>query len=373
MPFLKHVFVSVLCFCIAISGLGQQGSIHFDLPALLTAQEMLTTPAQETRSLGERNGISSKGNIWFRHFLFGEGTIELDLRGKNVFLQSFLGILFHGVDTTHYGVLYFRPFNFKHPDTARRRWSVQYMQIPENNYARLRTEHPLQYENAVSPVPNPDDWFHVKIAVTRDSLRVYIDHSDSASLQVKLLNEQHTGWFGLYADGLTGDFANLVVESPDQPVGRSINWFAGKSFDNGTIEADLRATDSVAQSFLGIAFHGQLDSALELVYFRPFNFHSSDSIHRMHAVQYMMLPNFPWDKLREQHPGQFEKSLVPTVNPLDWFHVKVVVRDGWISVFVNNSNKPALRCQKLGTLTTGRVGFWMDRIPGEIRNLRYSE
>ena len=370
---IKRVSISIFCFFIIHAGFGQQQIDRVDLPALLAQQEILTTPAQETRPLGERDGISSKGNIWFRHLLFAEGTIELDLRGKNVFLQSFLGILFHGVDTTHYAVLYFRPFNFRYPDTARRRWSLQYMQIPENNYARLRADHPLLYENSVSPVPDPDDWFHVKITVTRDSLRVFMDHSDTASLQVKLLNEQHTGWFGLYADGLPGNFANLVIQSRDQPISQTINWFAGKLFTNGIIEADLRATDSVAQSFLGIAFHGHKDSTLELVYFRPFNFQSTDNVHRQHAVQYMVLPDFPWDKLREKYPAQFEKPLLQAVNPLEWFHVKIVVREGWITVFVNNASKPALHCRKLGNADSGRVGFWMDRIPVEIKNLRYSE
>src|ERR1700733_6354335 len=107
--------------------------------------------------------ISAVDNVWFRSITFREGTIDLDLRGKNEFLKSFLGILFHGTDGTHFDVLYFRPFNFRHADTARRRWSVQYMAIPAHDYDVLRKAHPLVYENAVTPVPDPDDWFHFRM------------------------------------------------------------------------------------------------------------------------------------------------------------------------------------------------------------------
>src|SRR5437016_3013637 len=37
------------------------------------------------------------------------GTIELDIRGKDVAQQSFLGVAFHGVDTSTHDAVYFRP------------------------------------------------------------------------------------------------------------------------------------------------------------------------------------------------------------------------------------------------------------------------
>jgi len=46
--------------------------------------------------------------------LFKEGIIDIDLRGKDVFLQSFLGIAFDVTDNNHYEAVYFRPFNFRH-------------------------------------------------------------------------------------------------------------------------------------------------------------------------------------------------------------------------------------------------------------------
>lgn len=85
------------------------------------------------------------------------------------------------------------------------------MSIPENNWAKLRKEHPLIYENAVSPVPKADEWFHATIVINKNQLYVYVNHSDMASLKVTLLNERRSGLFGLYSDGLTNDFANLAI------------------------------------------------------------------------------------------------------------------------------------------------------------------
>src|SRR5687768_8346883 len=53
------------------------------------------------------------GVAWLVGSDFKEGTIEVDLRGKNKPGQSFVGIAFRGVDDTTYDAVYFRPFNFK--------------------------------------------------------------------------------------------------------------------------------------------------------------------------------------------------------------------------------------------------------------------
>ncbi len=199
----------LLCFVCHSSA---QKTKHYNLAKLVRQHEIVTFDSLETRPLYSiKGGISSKGNIWFKHIGFSQGTIDIDLRGRDVFLQSFLGINFHGDDTTHCDVLYFRPFNFRHPDTARRHWSVQYMSLPANNYFVLRKAHPLVYENTVTPVPAPDDWFHASIVVTDDSLTVYVNHSAAPSLKVKLIGARKQGLFGLYADGLSADFANLTI------------------------------------------------------------------------------------------------------------------------------------------------------------------
>ncbi len=187
---------------------------HYNLAQLLKENKLVTNTYQQTQILKDdvqKKAISTKGIVWLKDVSFIKGTIEVDLRGKNVFLQSFLGIAFHAVDSITYDAVYFRPFNFKHEDTLRRKWSVQYFSMPDYDYDRLRKKNPLVYENSVTPVPNPDDWFHATITIENDSVMVFVNHSARASLKVKLLNNRSTGKIGLWTSGLSGDFANLTL------------------------------------------------------------------------------------------------------------------------------------------------------------------
>jgi hypothetical protein len=74
--------------------------------------------------LGENPG---DGVAYLPETEFSDGTIECDIRGKDVPQQSFVGVAFHGVDGTTYDAIYFRPFNFRAADPARRIRAVQYI------------------------------------------------------------------------------------------------------------------------------------------------------------------------------------------------------------------------------------------------------
>src|SRR5579863_5263452 len=117
----------------------------------------------------EKKGITCRGNVWLKDMHFEYGTIELDIRGRDQFLNSFPGIAFHASDTSgNYEVIYFRPFNFRFPDPQRRTWSVQYMSLPEYPYDRLRKENRGQFESEILPNPKPVDWIHARIVLTKD-------------------------------------------------------------------------------------------------------------------------------------------------------------------------------------------------------------
>ena len=88
--------------------------------------------------------------------------------------------------------------------------SVAYMSLPDYNYARLRKEHPLVYENAINHVPLADEWFLATLLLEDKKFSLYVNHSPTPSLVVTLINDRDDGLFGLYADGLTEDFANLT-------------------------------------------------------------------------------------------------------------------------------------------------------------------
>ena len=214
---MKHTLATKLTVCLALFATGilsaDAQTRHYNLQSLLKENQLLTVPAHETRVLedAKKGAITTKGIVWIKGINFKEGTIDIDLRGKNEFLKSFLGIAFHGTDTTTCDILYFRPFNFKHADSTRHKWSVAYMHIPDNDYAKLRKEHPGVYENKVNPVPEMDAWFHATIVVKGNQLSVYVDRSTKPSLVVTMLSDRSDGLFGLYSDGLTNDFANLDI------------------------------------------------------------------------------------------------------------------------------------------------------------------
>jgi len=190
-----------------------QHTTKYNLAQLLKDQKFMISPGKQPALLADaqKNAITTHGSIWLKDVNFKEGTIEIDLRGKDIFLKSFLGIAFHAVDSVNYEVIYFRPFNFRHADTLRRKWSVQYMALPEYDYAKLRADHPLQYENAVTPVPLADEWFHASIVVKGDQVTVYVNHSSIPSLTVTKLKTTKSGMIGLWDSDITGDFANLEI------------------------------------------------------------------------------------------------------------------------------------------------------------------
>src|SRR5213592_548473 len=100
-------------------------------------------------------------------------------------------------------------------------------------------------------------------------------------------------------------------------------------------------------------------------------FGRADSTRHSHAVEYVSQPGFPWQKLRSEHPGQYEAPVVPEPDGDQWFHVRVVVAHAKISVFVNDAAKPALVVNELSDRPRGSVGLWVgDGSAGVFANLR---
>ena len=213
--FMNKILISVFVSCCFCLNTNAQKLIQYNLVELLNNSQLITDTSNHAHVLNNStysNAISTQRVVWLKGVSFKEGSIDIDLRGKDVFLQSFLGVAFHATDKTRYEVVYFRPFNFQHTDTSRRKWSVQYMVVPDFLYDKLRKEHPLVYENSVTPVPKADEWFHATIVIKGDSITVYVNHSSTLSLQVKKLNTANDGMIGLWDDELTGDFANLAIK-----------------------------------------------------------------------------------------------------------------------------------------------------------------
>jgi hypothetical protein len=209
---MKNPVLISLLFVLTASSFchGQKQSFH--LQQLLKEKKLITfnrniVPITD----GEKKGISMTGITWLKNVSFSTGTIEVDLRGKDVLQQSFIGIVFHGVDTSEFDIVYFRPFNFRSQDPVRKIHAVQYATHPDFPWHKLREEKNGIYEKGIDPPPSPTEWFHARIVVGDTQIKVYVNNASVPSLTVDKLNTRKSGLIGLSNEGLDGDFANLSI------------------------------------------------------------------------------------------------------------------------------------------------------------------
>ena len=204
-------FVCAVGLCAAASKVaGQQQAIEPEgLKVFNRSVSSLSDGARKGVRLSEHAG---DGVAYLQGVEFTNGTIELDVRGKDVPQQSFVGVAFHGVDGTTYDAIYFRPFNFRAEDPARRGHAVQYIAQPIYPWQKLRAEQPGKYERAIDPVPDPNAWFHVRVVVTSPKVSVFVDDAKEPSLVVDQLSNRKKGLVGLWVGNNSGgDFANLKI------------------------------------------------------------------------------------------------------------------------------------------------------------------
>lgn len=197
---------------------GQKTAIEPDLGALADGKGMNASGRTITRLAdGSRQGVrlseaQGEGPAYLPGVEFGNGTIELDIRGRDVQGSSFVGVAFHGVDGTTYDAIYFRPFNFKTDDKARVLRAVQYISHPAHPWQKLRAEHPGQYEKPVNPVPDPNGWFRARVVVASPKVSVFVNGAGEPCLTVSQLSDRKRGLVGLWVGNTSGgDFANLRI------------------------------------------------------------------------------------------------------------------------------------------------------------------
>ena len=216
--FVISMVASAAGIATASSVAGQKKPISPDLAALAEAKGLkVLNRSISSLNDGTKKGVrlsesQGDGLAYLEGVEFGDGTIEFDIRGKDVQQQSFVGVAFHGVDGTTYDAIYFRPFNFKAEDPARRLRAVQYISHPTYPWPKLRAEHPGQYEKPVSPVPDPNDWFHARVVVASPKVSVFVNDAKEPSLVVNQLSDRKKGLVGLWVGNTSGgDFANLKI------------------------------------------------------------------------------------------------------------------------------------------------------------------
>ena len=209
---------SIIVLTITTAASGQSKPVKYDLYDLSKAGKLqvfnrtltaVTDKEQKAVRFSENEG---DGMAWIEGVSFTNGIIELDIKGKDVLQQSFVGIAFHGKDEKTLDAVYFRPFNFKASDSVRHIHAVQYVSHPDFTWNRLREEQNGKYEKAIPGAPDPNEWFHAKIIVAYPHITVYVNNSDTPCLEVDQLSDRQTGKIGLWSGNNSGgDFANLVI------------------------------------------------------------------------------------------------------------------------------------------------------------------
>lgn len=155
-----------------------------------------------------RPGSGGASVAWIAGSDFAEGTIEVVLRGRDVFQQSFLGLAFHATDDNTYESVYVRPFNYRATDPVRHQHAVQYMALPEYEWPRLRKEFPEEFENPVDASVEPEGWVNLRLVIAAQRVQIYVGEVTTPTLEVRRLASANRGMIGVWGNG---DFMNLRV------------------------------------------------------------------------------------------------------------------------------------------------------------------
>jgi hypothetical protein len=212
------VFVAALVLRIPSSAAPMQTpAAPINLAERLAAKKLRAVNREVTPSEGNPRGVhvpekEGNGVVWIEGSSFSQGTIELQIRGRDVMQRSFVGVAFHGKDDNTYEAVYLRPFNFRSEDPARRQHAVQYISLPDYDWPRLRKEFPEEFENPVDQSIVPTDWVSVKVVVKDKAVQVFVGPAKAPALEVRKLGQLDGGMVGLWAgNGSDGDFVDVKI------------------------------------------------------------------------------------------------------------------------------------------------------------------
>jgi hypothetical protein len=209
---IRSFFISTVFLLLTLESFSQQNAESELLQKKYTVfnRRISIVPVDGSRHLNDGEG---PGIAWINGQEFNYGTIEFDIKGKDLLQKSFVGFAFHGLNDTTYEAIYFRPFNFQSADPVRKTHAVQYIAYPLYDWPKLRTEYPNKYEQPVSPIPDPNDWFHARIVVEPKKISVFVNGNSNPSLVVEplvpLAGKNIGYWVGNNSDG---NWKNLLIE-----------------------------------------------------------------------------------------------------------------------------------------------------------------
>lgn len=137
-------------------------------------------------------------------------------------------------------------------------------------------------------------------------------------------------------------------------------------FHNGTIEVKLlsrllKTASEADRGFIGVAFRiSDTQSAFEGIYIRPTNGRADSQLRRNRSVQYFSFPDYKFDRLRTEAPGQYETYADMALN--QWITMKIVVKGSQARLYLNQQPQPVLVVNdlKYGPDASGGIGLWVD-------------
>ena len=167
----------------------------------------------------------------------------------------------------------------------------------------------------------------------------------------------------LTSTGVVKVIKDSTVKESDQPTFVKIK---GIDFKTGTIEVKilsrlLKNAPDFARGFIGVAFHiNDSNSRFECIYLRPTNGRADDQLRRNHSIQYFSFPDYSFERLRKEAPGEYESYADMGLD--EWITMKIQVKEKQAKLYLNGNKQPSLIVNdlKLANNVSGAVGLWVD-------------
>lgn len=139
------------------------------------------------------------------------------------------------------------------------------------------------------------------------------------------------------------------------------------SFSDGSIEVDLAGDVAAgaiagARGFTGLAFRLE-GERYECFYLRPSNGRAEDQERRNHSTQYISVPGYPWERLRQETPSRYESYVDLVLG--EWTHVRIEVQGEKARLYINGATQPSLLVNDLKQgKSKGAIALWVG--PGTV-------
>jgi hypothetical protein len=113
-----------------------------------------------------------------------------------------------------------------------------------------------------------------------------------------------------------------------------------------------------SRGFIGISVRtGARGEWSETFYLRPTNGRADDQLRRNHSVQYQSSPDYPWHRLREEHPGVYESYADMEAGA--WTRMRIEVQGTRAKLYLNGASQPSLVVNDLKQGDrAGRIALW---------------